>query len=357
MRQRSYSYLIAVVRIIMMMIIVACHFMQFYNKGTYNYYNIFGIASVMMFTIISGYLYGGRDIKNPFKFVFKNCLKILLPYYLYLIPVIGLYAIFSPGYLSRTTVIQSLFLAGEISGLGHFWYIRLIILCYLFTPLLYYLTKLLNKVKFKFPVIFLLLELPIVFMVVALKLNISLSEAFYYSLYIIGYVMGFLVNTLDIKKSRLMYGFGIFGILAIPSIIIFQISFITSGKITSTLNDYSPVDFPFNYTLILMSLTMVMVVGLFAIIVCMSDKADKGDYLGMKNFIKTASDYTFPLFIVHHFFIMGPNPFNVADMIPVMGIRVALILSLITAIILKAVTDLVMSVFKKIGKKKELVKI
>ena len=109
--------------------------------------------------------------------------------------------------------------------------------------------------------------------------------------------------------------------------------------------------------MILMSLTMVMVVGLFAIIVCMSDKADKGDYLGMKNFIKTASDYTFPLFIVHHLFIMGPNPFNVADMIPVMGIRVALILSLITAIILKAVTDLVMSVFKKIGKKKELVKI
>ena len=70
----------------------------------------------------------------------------------------GLYAIFSPGYLSRTTVIQSLFLAGEISGLGHFWYIRLIIICYLFTPVLYYLTKLLNKVKFKFPMILLLRE-------------------------------------------------------------------------------------------------------------------------------------------------------------------------------------------------------
>ena len=357
MRQRSYSYLIAVVRIIMMMIIVACHFMQFYNKGTYNYYNIFGIASVMMFTIISGYLYGGRDIKNPFKFVFKNCLKILLPYYLYLIPVIGLYAIFSPGYLSRTTVIQSLFLAGEISGLGHFWYIRLIIICYLFTPVLYYLTKLLNKVKFKFPMILLLLELPIVFIVLALKFNISVSETFYYSLYIFGYVMGFFINTLEIKKSRLMFGFGIYGILAIPSIIVFQSSFITSGKITVSLNDYSPADFSFNYNLILMSLIMVMVVGLFAIIVYMSDIADKGDYLGMKNFIKLASDYTFPLFIVHHLFILGPNPFNVADMIPVMGIRVALILSLITAIILKALTDLVMKGFKKIVKKKELVKI
>ena len=54
-----------------MLLIVACHYLQYYNNGLAWWLNV----GVQVFFVISGYLYGIRDIDNPLAFLKEFSLK------------------------------------------------------------------------------------------------------------------------------------------------------------------------------------------------------------------------------------------------------------------------------------------
>ena len=74
----SKNIAISYIRLIAMILIVICHFLQFYGYKLAFYLNI----GVQLFFIISGYLYGNKDIDNIVPFLKKRFRKILVPYWI-----------------------------------------------------------------------------------------------------------------------------------------------------------------------------------------------------------------------------------------------------------------------------------
>ena len=106
---------ISAIRFIAMLMIILCHFLQYYANELAWWFNV----GVQIFFVLSGFLYGNKAIDSPIPFFAKQFKKILLPYYLFLIPVIVIYVIFAPEYISISSIVKSLFCAGTIGGIGH----------------------------------------------------------------------------------------------------------------------------------------------------------------------------------------------------------------------------------------------
>ena len=129
---------IQIIRIVAMFFILFTHFFnlatskitmlsQFLNVGVY------------IFFIISAYLYGKKDIKEPKKWLLRKFKYICIPVYIWVFVVNILYII------TKTNVnwfnnIFYLFnleaFKGRLPGIEHLWFISIILLMYLITPIL-----------------------------------------------------------------------------------------------------------------------------------------------------------------------------------------------------------------------------
>ncbi|MBQ2885146.1 MAG: acyltransferase [Alphaproteobacteria bacterium] len=123
---------ISFIRLLSMCSIIACHFCQYYESEWAWWLNV----GVQIFFILSGYLYGNKTIEEPIGWYKKQLIKILVPYYIFLVPVIILYTIASPDSLNIVNVFRSLFAVGTIKGIGHLWFVSAILFCYFVTPYL-----------------------------------------------------------------------------------------------------------------------------------------------------------------------------------------------------------------------------
>ena len=75
------DYSISFVRCISMIFIILCHVFQYFDKEIAWWLNV----GVQLFLFISGWLYSNKKIDNYKKFYLKEFIKILLPYYLYIL--------------------------------------------------------------------------------------------------------------------------------------------------------------------------------------------------------------------------------------------------------------------------------
>lgn len=150
---------ISLIRLLSTTAIVLCHVLQYYGLELAYWFNI----GVQIFFVMSGYLYGNKTIDRPIDFYRKRLKKILVPYYLLLLPSVLLYYFFAPEILEMSSVIKSLFLVGIIQGMNHLWFVRYIIVCYLMTPALYWLKK--KSIKFSTKYMFLIWCLTIVMVI------------------------------------------------------------------------------------------------------------------------------------------------------------------------------------------------
>lgn len=139
--QKNYS--VSLLRLIAMVFIVLCHFLQYYGKELAWWFNI----GVQMFFCISGYLYAHKRIDSAVDFISRNLQKILIPYYCFLIPAIALYFVFARDAITIRSVITALLPKGVIGGIEHLWFIPYILFCYLITPYLYALAEKMRKTK------------------------------------------------------------------------------------------------------------------------------------------------------------------------------------------------------------------
>lgn len=127
---RAISYL----RIMAMLSIVVCHFMQALDSHWAWVFNI----GVQVFLLISGYLYGHKQVAGWWQWFRKRFIRIYLPYILFFVAVVPMYAINGMITLKRILVyladLQGIM--GGVKGLGHLWFLTAIALCYAITPIL-----------------------------------------------------------------------------------------------------------------------------------------------------------------------------------------------------------------------------
>ncbi len=124
---------ISLIRAIAMAMIITCHILQYLDMELAWWFNV----GVQIFLCISGYLYGSRREQPCFTFVGKQFCKILLDYWVVIVPAMVLYMVFN---------VVDTFTVGEMAGYivgydtlpggGHLWYVSIILFCYLLTPLM-----------------------------------------------------------------------------------------------------------------------------------------------------------------------------------------------------------------------------
>jgi fucose 4-O-acetylase-like acetyltransferase len=128
--ERKNDPSISMVRLIAMCFIIACHMMQYMGWELAWWLNV----GVQIFLCISGYLYGGKPVKDDIGFYRKSFSKLLLDYYVVVIPVIGIYYFFANESITVESAKAMLLLYDTISGGGHLWFVSVILLCYFLTP-------------------------------------------------------------------------------------------------------------------------------------------------------------------------------------------------------------------------------
>ena len=129
----NYDYSISLIRLVATFFIITCHFMQYFAIELAWWFNV----GVQIFLCMSGFLYGRRDkISDDLAFYKNNLIKIMVDYYVVVIPVILLQIVFTPEQISIKTIINVLITYRTLSGGGHLWYIPYCLFCYLITPFL-----------------------------------------------------------------------------------------------------------------------------------------------------------------------------------------------------------------------------
>jgi peptidoglycan/LPS O-acetylase OafA/YrhL len=134
-KDKSLEY----IRSISAMFIFLCHLFMIYGNTAYAFWLNTG---VQLFLIISAYLMAQKDLKKSeiVSFYKKRLSRILLPYEVYLLMVILVLIVIGYGVKPISVLFymtgMAAFTSSGVLGLGHFWYITILLICYLLVPLL-----------------------------------------------------------------------------------------------------------------------------------------------------------------------------------------------------------------------------
>ena len=146
--KKEKDYNLSMIRFIALMMVIFCHIFEVigFAYGYSKKVGIFGnflAVGVDLFLMLSGYLYGCKKDtfqsgKERIQFILKNWKKVLIDYYIYAILIIlPVYYFMRPDMFTRWTIFDVLTFSGTIGGVHHLWYIPYILFCYLLTPFLY----------------------------------------------------------------------------------------------------------------------------------------------------------------------------------------------------------------------------
>lgn len=76
--QEHYDVGIGWVRFIALCSIILCHFLQYYQIELAWWFNV----GVQVFFVISGYLYGKKEVKDPVTFIKRRVMRLLPQYWI-----------------------------------------------------------------------------------------------------------------------------------------------------------------------------------------------------------------------------------------------------------------------------------
>ena len=128
------STALSLIRVLAVILIVSCHFLQGVDSKLAWWLNV----GVQIFFFLSGYLVGFKRVDNYIEWYKKRIQRVLKPYYIYFVLVLLIYLIFKNEYLNLRGVLTYIIglpgILANISGLEHLWFIPVIMLCYLIVP-------------------------------------------------------------------------------------------------------------------------------------------------------------------------------------------------------------------------------
>lgn len=262
-----------------MLLIISCHICQYFDNRLAWWFNV----GVQIFFIISGFLYGSKLINSPVKWFLKNARKILLPYYLFLIPVVILYIFFSPTDIDFGSIIRSFLCVGTIDGIGHLWFVGYILFCYFITPILCEITKYLEDKSIWNSLSFILIFMSL-FYVLGTLTN------FYFRVdRVLCYITGFFVPLIIRKGGNAILKYILY--LAIPSAIISKTIYLYIVATSPEMRGLSHMEGISHYFLGI-SLTF----GLMFLL----------KQVKPMRILNYSDKYSYYIYIVHQLFILSP---------------------------------------------------
>lgn len=319
----KYDYSISLIRLASTTFIVACHIMQYLDIELAWWFNV----GVQMFLSISGFLYGRKNtIEDDLQFYKKNIAKILIDYYVVVVTIILVFAAFLPKELSIIEVLKVLLTIDTLSGGGHLWYIPYCLFCYLITPFLCrYFDNSKNKNTVK----------NLLFLCVLTVVIIEGFIDYFNSAWIICYIIGFFIGRISTDRNSKLYRNVSWTIVAgailsnaIQIVQDYVIKLELTGIVASLYQMYC--DFAH------VALGAALFVSLKFIL---SAVFKMGYPEPIKKLCFYSDKYSYDIYLVHQFLILGP--LSLMKITGIYGINIMLILvvTIICAIIVNFISS------------------
>lgn len=291
------SRAIKYIRVGSMLAIVICHILESYANRWAFVFNI----GVQVFLVLSGYLYGKKIVTDWKKWAVGRLKRVYVPMFLFLIIVIPFYLIFQREIFSwKPYALNFLNLQGipfvigggrMLQGIRHLWFITAIMLAYLSTPILQWLKE---YADWMFPI--LLLCVGVSYVVAPGALVFAASWVFLYAI-------GYLYNHLNRKR---IYNIGLV-LLEIALIVIIALDF----------NIIKAYFHPLNRVFHDVSGVFLVIIGIQLL--------SRLDIKHIPDIVEVFDKYSFHIFIVHYFFIIGP--FSLAHITPYIFVNILCIIT------------------------------
>ena len=320
------DYSISAVRLVAFVFIVSCHFLQYFNNELAWWFNI----GVQMFLAISGYLYGNKYCYKTVDcslFYKTRIIKILLPYYIVLLPALAFHIVFIRD-LSKVKILKTIICNVTIRGGEHLWFIATILMCYAITPLI---TALLNRTSRKqfFAVVGIF--------ILSLILFFEFFNNFYNSAWIVCYILGFVLGVIEKKEIiSQKYVYSIVFVLSLQNLL--QVANNYSCHIVDINNPIYMTWSDFNH--VWLGLLLFLVIRL-----CFSRIRMNNNRIVLA-ILDFSDKYSYECFLVHQFMILGP--LSLMEITGIYGLNIVIVILLIVvfAVIVKAIENLILRVFK-----------
>ena len=277
----GHDYAISTIRLVAMAMIVLCHIMQYYDFFLAWWFNV----GVQIFLCMSGFLYGQIKITKVTRFYKKRLTKILIPYYLVVIPFAIAEFAFAADYITVRKFIEALFLHSTLKGAGHLWFIPTILVCYLITPLLQVYRSEYVRDKTSWIIV-------LVCGVTVVSIYTEFFNAFFnpawISCYLIGYGLGVNEREGFLQKSHLLALFGCAALMGNSIQIYFEyvrkISFTGKGVV-------------YDYNHVLLGISLFLLLKIFL---------EKKNFQKYKSLLMVSDKYSYEVYCVHQLIILGP---------------------------------------------------
>lgn len=315
---RQTDSAISLIRCISMLMIVTCHFFQYYGNELAYWFN----GGVYIFFAISGFLYGSKTIDDPIKFLARKFKSVLMPYYTFLVPAIALYFFFARSSFSVGSVVKALVCSGTIDGLGHLWFVAYILFCYFITPYLYWFVKKCEGYSFlRFTCISIVL-------LIAIQVIGYMFDSFFRADRITCYIIGYLFSVYSRRYGKKVT-VGICVLFAVSGVAVnivrIYIKYLSGMQLSGIFAKIFIFAEPYAHLLLFSAMFMV----LYLI-------ASKVKYNAL---LKLSDRYSYEVYLVHQLFIL--SPFSLMAITPIKYLNWVLVVVAIVllAVILKFVTE------------------
>jgi len=131
------SFAISVIRVTATIFIFLCHFAQEMPSHMIKAMGQIFNVGVVIFFFISGYLYGRKHIYSFRKWFTKRYFKINIPIVLFIFSLLFVTFNFNvKSFFCYMLNLQGFLGEYVIQGAGHLWFVSVLMLCYLITPIL-----------------------------------------------------------------------------------------------------------------------------------------------------------------------------------------------------------------------------
>lgn len=307
---------ISVARFCAMCMIIMCHIVQRDNislafLGHKIYYYHWLNVGVQCFLFISGYLYGNKRTVNILNHYKKCFSKILVDYYLYIIPLIFIIVATNvwSWEVTREDIFKLITFSGHTQGFGHLWFIKNILFCYLMTPILLELISSLNNKWFEFKIV----AIGILFHVLIIFLFPGFKPACFVCFWLgMAWSQAKIRNRGGWQQSAI----SLFVLLLIVEVIMFFFNINVNCR-----SVFIGVD---NYCHNMLGISIVM-------LICSVCNQDNLQIQFVKRILKWSDKYSYDVYLVH--FVFFWSPLDVLRRIDnrLLAIVVALLLTFITA--------------------------
>lgn len=314
-----------------MILIFACHIVQEHTNVYIQMSAQFLNVGVSIFIIISGYLYGRKEINEGYiNWISKRAKKILIPMYILMMYLLIINLI-KGNSLNIVNWIAYIFnLQGfeiYVHGAEHLWYLTIIMICYLITPLLNKYKKIINKNSIVIGYVLGLSIQVIISYYFSTQIGIYLT---YIYLYIVAYYVGYKWNRVT-SKIMMIISLSITAIICIVRI---------ASKL---LFDNTVL-----YNVLIVGYTQAMIAFcIFLIFNCIFKNSKEN------KIIKFLDSISFNIYLVHYMYIVGPIRLMGITKSFSINVIITITITLVTAYVLKAIVDTLNII---IDKKKSIIK-